>query len=75
MKNVHTTIAKTPVRVSAKAATQVIRPKRVKKIHPAEAAGMVVHQAVENGVVAVKDTVVGVFTYATSFAKGLVKGH
>lgn len=52
-----------------------VRPARVKKIHPAEAAGMAVHQTVENGVVAAKDAVLTAGGYVFGFFKGLVKGH
>ena len=44
-------------------------------IHPAEQAGMAVHQAVENGVSTVKDTVATAGSYVFGFVKGLIKGH
>ena len=45
------------------------------EIHPAERAGIAVHQAVENGIGAVTDTVATGIGYAFGFVKGLVKGH
>ena len=48
---------------------------KVVEIHPAEKAGMAVHQAVENGIGAVTDTVATGIGYAAGFIKGLVKGH
>lgn len=47
-------------------------------IHPAEAAGASVHNAIENGITKVSDTVCETATtigsYAFNFVKGLVKG-
>lgn len=57
--------AKPPVRVSVPAL----------ELHPAEHAGMVVHQTIENGVGAVKDTVITAGGYVFGFVKGLIKGH
>ena len=48
---------------------------KVVEIHPAEKAGIAVHQAVENGIGAVADTVATGIGYAFGFVKGLVKGH
>ena len=48
---------------------------KVVEIHPAEKAGMAVHQAVENGIGAVTDTVATGIGYAFGFVKGLIKGH
>ena len=48
---------------------------KVVEIHPAEKAGIAVHQAVENGIGAVTDTVATGIGYAFGFVKGLVKGH
>ena len=48
---------------------------KVVEIHPAERAGIAVHQAVENGIGAVTDTVATGIGYAFGFVKGLVKGH
>ena len=48
---------------------------KVVEIHPAEKAGMAVHQAVEAGIGAVTDTVVTGAGYVFGFVKGLVKGH
>ena len=52
-----------------------VRTKPSKKIHPAEQAGMAVHQAVESGVSTVKDTVATAGSYVFGFVKGLIKGH
>ena len=48
---------------------------KVVEIHPAEKAGIAVHQAVENGIGAVTDTVATGIGYAFGFVKGLVKGR
>lgn len=48
---------------------------KVVEIHPAEKAGIAVHQAVENGIGAVTDTVTTGIGYAAGFIKGLVKGR
>ena len=48
---------------------------KVVEIHPAERAGIAVHQAVENGIGAVTDTVATGIGYVFGFVKGLVKGH
>ena len=62
--------AKTRVMVAAQlAATET------SEIHPAEQAGMAVHQAVEDTVVAVTDTVVAGAGDVFGFVKGLVKGR
>ena len=50
-------------------------PMKVVEIHPAEKAGIAVHQAVENGVATVADTLACGIGYALGFVKGLVKGH
>ena len=52
-----------------------VRTKPSKKIHPAEQAGMAVHQAVENGVSTVKDGLTTAGSYVFGFVKGLIKGH
>ena len=64
-----TQIRKTTAR---KAATPMMN---VVGIHPAEKAGIAVHQAVGNGIGAVTDTVATGIGYAFGFVKGLVKGH
>lgn len=43
--------------------------------HPAEAAGIAVHQAVENGVSTVKGIALTAGGYVFGFVKGLIKGH
>ena len=48
---------------------------KVVEIHPAEKAGIAVHQAVENGLATAAETVAVGFGYAAGFIKGLVKGH
>lgn len=62
---------------SRKPATRKPAPVRVSTPtnHPAETAGMAVHQAIENGVTAVKDTVLTAGGYVFGFVKGLIKGH
>lgn len=52
-----------------------VQTKPSKKIHPAEQAGMAVHQAVENGVSTVKDGLTTAGSYVFGFVKGLIKGH
>ena len=54
---------------------KTITPMKAVEIHPAEKAGIAVHQAVENGIGAVADTVATGIGYAFGFVKGLVKGH
>ena len=44
-------------------------------IHPAEQAGMAVHQAVENGVATVADGLATAGSYVFGFVKGLIKGR
>ena len=44
-------------------------------IHPAEQAGMAVHQTIEDGISTVKDTVATAGSYVFGFVKGLIKGH
>lgn len=48
---------------------------KVVEIHPAEKAGIAVHQAVESGITTVTDGIAVGFGYAAGFVKGLVKGH
>jgi len=55
--------------------TKAPAPVKIIEIHPAEKAGIAVHQAVENGIGAVADTVATGIGYAFGFVKGLVKGH
>lgn len=62
----------TPVRVSKPKAKAKIIPDN---LHPAEAAGMAVHQTIENGVSTVKDMALTAGGYVFGFVKGLVKGH
>ena len=45
------------------------------EIHPAEKAGIAVHQAVESGIATVTDGIATGIGYAFGFVKGLVKGH
>ena len=45
------------------------------EIHPAEQAGMAVHQAIEDGVSVVTGAVATGIGYAFGFVKGLIKGH
>lgn len=45
------------------------------KLHPAEVAGMAVHQKVEAGVSTVRNALLTVGTYGFKFVTGLVKGH
>ena len=52
-----------------------VRTKPPKKLHPAEQAGMAVHQAVENGVATVADGLATAGGYVFGFVKGLIKGH
>lgn len=70
-----TAIAKTAPKATSKVQSKPVPKVRVKKLHPAEQAGMVVHQTVESGVVAVKDTVSTAGEYVFGFVKGLIKGH
>ena len=58
--------------VPRKATTPMMK---VVEIHPAEKAGVAVHQAIENGVATVTDTLATGIGYAFGFVKGLVKGH
>lgn len=61
---------------TTKTAKPAAKPALVKpNIHPAEQAGMVVHQRVEDGVVAVGHALSTAGKYVFGFAKGLVKGH
>lgn len=62
---------------SRKPATRKPAPVRVSTPtnHPAEAAGMAVHQAVKNGVAKVADAVTTAGGYVFGFVKGLIKGH
>lgn len=75
-----------PVPVSAKAVKtakatkpsvfpQTPKAKRSRKPHPAEAAGMKVHQTVEAGVGYVSGAVYTGVDYAWNFVKGVIKGH
>lgn len=50
-------------------------PVKVVEIHPAEQAGMAVHQAIEDGVSVVTGAIGSGIGYAFGFFKGLVKGH
>ena len=75
MKTAHHHTHKPAATRKAPATPVPVRPARVPKIHPAEAAGMAVHQTVENGVVDAKDAVLTAGGYVIGFFKGLVKGH
>ena len=48
---------------------------KVVEIHPAEKAGIAVHQTVESGIATVTDGIATGAGYVFSFVKGLVKGH
>ena len=52
-----------------------VRTKPSKKLHPAEQAGMAVHQAVETGVATAADGLATAGGYVFGFVKGLIKGH
>lgn len=62
---------KTTTRTTLKAPAPV----KVVEIHPAEQAGIAVHQAIENGVGTVADAVTSGVGYVFGFVKGLVKGQ
>lgn len=61
--------------IPAKTRKMVAEQLAIPEIHPAQKAGIAVHQAVENGIGAVTDTVATGIGYAFRFVKGLVKGH
>ena len=61
--------------IPAKTRKMVAEQLAIPEIHPAEKAGIAVHQAVENGIGAVTDTVATGIGYAAGFIKGLVKGR
>lgn len=59
----------------AKITTAPVPHRACVKPHPAEQAGMAVHQAVENGVATVADGLATAGGYVFGFVKGLIKGH
>ena len=61
--------------IPAKTRKMVAEQLAIPEIHPAQAAGAAVHQAVENGLATAAETVAVGFGYAAGFIKGLVKGH
>lgn len=69
--------AHTPARkpTPAKTKTKAPAPVKIIEIHPAEQAGMAVHQAIEDGVSVVTGAVGSGISYAFGFVKGLIKGH
>lgn len=67
----------TPARkpASVKPKTKAPAPVKIIEIHPAEQAGMAVHQAIEDGVGVVAGAIGSGIGYAFGFVKGLIKGH
>ena len=73
MKSTTTPTRKPATRKPASA--PVPTPTSGSQLHPAEKAGMVVHQTVEAGIGAAVNTVATAGDYVFSFVKGLIKGH